>query len=328
MKILVYGAGVLGSLYTARLQDSGQDVTILARGQRLADVREHGIVLEDATTGQRRTTRVNVVGGLVPNDAYDLALVLVRKNQVSSVLSALAANRGTPSVLFMVNNAAGPEEMVAALGRERVLLGFAGAGGTREGYIVRTTILSGREQPTCLGELDGHVTPRVKEIAQAFKDAGFPTVIRKNMDAWLKTHVAVVSPIANAIYMAEGNIYRLARDREDVRLMLRAMREGFKVLRALNVPITPANLRILELVPEPLMVMYLQRLLNTERAELTIARHANAARDEMKQIADEFTALARSTSVPTSAIDRLHNKAGEFYRPTTFVVGYNPQNVE
>lgn len=34
MKILVYGAGVLGSLCAARLQYWGQDVTILARGTR------------------------------------------------------------------------------------------------------------------------------------------------------------------------------------------------------------------------------------------------------------------------------------------------------
>jgi 2-dehydropantoate 2-reductase len=51
MKILVYGAGVLGSLYGARLKQSGQDVTILARGQRLAEIRTHGIVLENGTTG-------------------------------------------------------------------------------------------------------------------------------------------------------------------------------------------------------------------------------------------------------------------------------------
>ena len=34
MKILFYGAGVLGSLFAARLQESGQEVSILARGQR------------------------------------------------------------------------------------------------------------------------------------------------------------------------------------------------------------------------------------------------------------------------------------------------------
>ena len=47
MKILVYGAGVLGTLYAARLQDGGQDVSLVARGQRLADLRQHGLVLEN-----------------------------------------------------------------------------------------------------------------------------------------------------------------------------------------------------------------------------------------------------------------------------------------
>ena len=51
MKILIYGAGVLGSFYAARLHTAGHTVTLLARGQRLADLRAHGIVLEDARTG-------------------------------------------------------------------------------------------------------------------------------------------------------------------------------------------------------------------------------------------------------------------------------------
>jgi hypothetical protein len=41
-------------------------------------------------------------------------------------------------------------------------------------------------------------------------------------------------------------------------------------------------------------------------AEIEIAGHANAARDEFKQLADDFRALARSTSVPTPAMDRLY----------------------
>jgi hypothetical protein len=35
-------------------------------------------------------------------------------------------------------------------------------------------------------------------------------------------------------------------------------------------------------------------------------RHANAARDEVKHLADEFLALARTTPVPTPTIDRLY----------------------
>ena len=74
-----------------------------------------------------------------------------------------------PHVLFMVNNAAGPGEIVHALGPERVLLGFPGAGGQRDGHVVRTNLVSGLIQPTTFGELDGRITPRLRRIAAAFR---------------------------------------------------------------------------------------------------------------------------------------------------------------
>lgn len=173
MNILVYGAGVLGSVYAARLYDAGHTVSLLARDQRLADLRTHGLVLDDARTGVRTTIRVPVVEHLAPDDAYDLVLVLLRWNQVAAVLPALAANRRTPTVLFMVSTPVGPDPWIAALGRARVVLGFAGAGGSRDGHVVRYHVLPRWQQATTIGALDGPVTPRLTAIADAFADAGF-----------------------------------------------------------------------------------------------------------------------------------------------------------
>ena len=131
MKVFVYGAGVLGSLYAARLQESGNDVTILARGDRLKEIQTQGIVLEHVLTGERTTTWVNAVEKLEGNDNFDLILVIVRKNQVSAILPALSANKGSSLVLFMVNNPSGYTEWIQAVGKERLLIGFPGAGGTR-----------------------------------------------------------------------------------------------------------------------------------------------------------------------------------------------------
>jgi nucleoside-diphosphate-sugar epimerase len=78
-KILIVGAGVIGSFNAARLKEAGHDVTLLARGRRLADLREHGVVLESSRTG-RSTTQVPLVDRLGPEDAYDLAIVIVRRN--------------------------------------------------------------------------------------------------------------------------------------------------------------------------------------------------------------------------------------------------------
>jgi 2-dehydropantoate 2-reductase len=321
MKILIYGAGVLGSLYAAKLQAAGQEVWLLARGQRLADLQENGLILEDENTGQRTTTHLHFVDNLAPEDRYDLALVIMRKNQVNAILPALAENRRIPNVLFMVNNAAGSEAWTQALGGERVLLGFPGAGGAREGAVVRYAIA--RSQPTSLGELDGQTTPRLLEIAGMFEAAGFPVALQTNMDAWLKTHVALVSPVANALYMAGGDNYRLAHTRDGLVLLVRAVREGFNVLRALGIPVTPAPLQALAWIPEPLLVAGLQRWLATRSAELMLARHANAARDEMQQLADEFRALAERAHLSTPAISCLYT----YLNPATPPAAESSQNI-
>jgi 2-dehydropantoate 2-reductase len=166
-------------------------------------------------------------------------------------------------------------------------------------------VVSGRQQPTTFGELDGRTTPRLERITGMFKGAGFPVAISSQMDAWLKTHVAEISPMANALYMAGGDNYRLARTRDAIVLMIRAIREGYKVLQELHIPIAPAKHKILKRIPEPILVVLLRRIIKSEKMANLIG-HAHAARDEMKQIADEFKVLARSTSVSTPAMDQLH----------------------
>jgi 2-dehydropantoate 2-reductase len=304
MKILVYGAGNIGSLYAALLAESGQDVSILARGERRAAIRDHGIQLTNVATGEETVTRVAAVEQLDADDDYDLVLVVVPRNHVSEVLPALAKNQKTPNVMFFGNNAAGPGAMVEALGRDRVLLGFPGAAAVGRDRTIDFLILSRREQPTTMGELDGTRSRRVEAIAQALESAGLPVSICRNMDAWLKTHAAEISPTANALYMTGVDVHRLARTRDALVLMLRAIREGYRVLRALGIAITPASHRIFEWLPEPLLLVVMKRMIESDTASLKIG-HALGARREMKVLADELRTLAARTSISTPASDRL-----------------------
>ena len=305
MNILVYGAGVLGSLYAALLQRSGQQVSILARGQHLIDICAHGIVLEDASTGIRTTQHVHVVEQLAPDDVYDLVIVLMREQQVTAVLSALATNKEVPTFLFMGNDLAGPAAFIESVGKERVLLGFPGAGGLRDGHTIRYHILAGWQQPTVVGELDGRTTTRVRDIVRAFKAAGFSVTTCENMVAWYQTHVAWTLPVATALYLANGDVHRLARTRDTLVLLVRAVRENFRALKCLNVPITPSSLRVFDRMPELLLVPFLGRLLNTGTAEIVIAGHANAARDEYRYLAEAWRTMAQATRVVMPSMERL-----------------------
>ena len=305
MKILVFGAGVLGSLYAARLRQSGQDVSILARGQRLKDIRKYGIVLEHALTRKKEVVPVPVVEHLGEDDAYDLIIVLVRKNQVTSVLPVLSANRKTPNILFMVNNPSGYDDWIGAVGRERLLLGFAGAGGTLTGNTVRYIVVSGLLQPTTFGECEGPPTPRLREIMGIFDGAGFPAALTNNMSAWQKTHVAWVSPVANAIYMVNGDNHKLARNPYAIKLVVQAVREGFKVLCSLGLPVTPGRLRVWKWMPEKLLVGLLRIWADTSHFRTVAVEHSMAASDEMRQLADEFHMLAEMAGIRTPAMDEL-----------------------
>jgi 2-dehydropantoate 2-reductase len=125
MKLLVYGAGVCGSLFAAQLHEAGHDVSLLARGERLAALRRYGVQLAEADNPAVRRVPVPVVEH--PAGGYDLIAVFVRTHQVDAVLQSLAGLDG--DVLFLLNWAAGAQPLGAVIGHERVLLGFGAAGG-------------------------------------------------------------------------------------------------------------------------------------------------------------------------------------------------------
>jgi len=310
MKILVYGAGPLGSLFSARLHEAGHEVSLLARGQRLEDLRAHGIVLVDTQSGQESVARPQIVEQLHPQDAYDLALVIMRKNRALEILPILAANRRIPNILFLMNNAAGPGELIKALGAERVLMGFPMAAGYRRGHIVFYLIgaKTGQKAHIPIGEVDGRITPRLQQVGDVLSSMpGFDVDLRPDMDAWLKTHVALLMPsLAPAMRAAGSDNVRMAHTRDAIVLAVRAMGEGYRVLTALGYPIVPQSALIFTRIPEPILVWGFQKRLVDPRIRVAMLEHGAAAQDEIKHLADEFIALARRTTVPTPAIDTLY----------------------
>ncbi len=301
IKVLFFGAGVLGSLYAARLHEAGSDVTLVARGSRYDDLKKHGIVLEEFNTGERTTTEVRVVDHMPADEYFDVCVVLVQKTQLESALAALAVNSHIPAFLFMHNDAEGPQSMIDALGKERVMLGHVNAGGERDGHVVHYMVA----EKMTMGELDGKKSERLQQIADAFKSAGFPVVFSKNMDSWKRYHVAIAMGLTGGIYMAGSCNYRLARSREMITKSWHAMREAFQVLRTLGFPMEPPKLRWGMMIPDFIMVPLLQRVLGSELFDIGGARHARNARDEMIQLRDEFNVLKEKAGIETPVLDDL-----------------------
>ncbi|MEO6087948.1 MAG: 2-dehydropantoate 2-reductase N-terminal domain-containing protein [Umezawaea sp.] len=257
MKLLVYGAGVLGSQFAVRLHEAGHDVSLLARGERLASLRRHGVQLAEEDSPVVKRVPVTVVER--PAGGYDLIAVIVRTHQVDAVLESLADVEG--DVLFLLNWAAGAEPLGAVIGHERVLLGFPTAGGTMDGDVVRyrATMLMTRLLPMPIGEPDGRTTPRLERVVREFRASGINAKAEPRMDAWLKTHAAFEVPLGQAVHAAGGSV-ALADDPAAVRRMIHLMRQN---LAALPTPPVPRGFGALRTLPEGLLVAVLRSFLRS-----------------------------------------------------------------
>ncbi len=324
MKILIYGAGVIGSLYASRLYAkrkkiqeflqekplkyklndvSSFEVKLLARGARYTSLQSEGVMIEHFLQHKRTCEFIPIIDTLTPDDYYDYIIVIMRKNQIQTILPMLNQNN-SPNIVFLGNNGTGVTEYQDKLAKSRIILGFPSAGGRREGQIVKS--IYREESPITIGEISGTITPRVQAFKSILEAANIQVKISENIDAWLKYHIALVSPLANGIYLAHGDNYALAQNRDAIRLMVKAIREGFKVLLDLNYPITPKYLKKkIYYIPSFLIQYFLKKLIGSEKGKLAMRDHAMAAPDEMRQIADEFQQIKKGSSIQTPSIDNL-----------------------
>ena len=303
MRVLVLGAGVIGSVYAGKLLQSGHQVVMLARGQRLADLRADGLVLEDAESGHRTQLPVSAVETPGAGGRYDLVLVPVRAGQLMATLPILGGMADGSDVLFFGNTAGRSGPLTGALG-ERALFGFPAAGGVREGPVIKYVLI--RQQKTTLGEPGGAKSVRVRRLQALFSDAGLPTVITANIDGWLLAHAAFIVPIAFALYRDGTDAARLAHDLSTLRLMVAATRQAFKALQAAGDAQIPANLNLLYLrMPEAFAVRYWRRVLASPRGELWFAAHSRVAPEEMTSLGQELQAAVDRAGRPTPALDAL-----------------------
>ena len=324
MKILFYGAGVIGSLYASELflykdkikecinvepdkylikEKAQVEISSLARGKRLEDIRRKGIIINHYLQKKETIVHVPVIETLEEDDVYDFIFVIMRKNQVLEILPILQRNK-SKNIIFLGNNGTGIDDYQDFITKERILLGFPSAGGRREENIIKS--IHSEKGSITLGEMNGKISPRLLIIKKIFEAANLPVIFTDNIDAWLKCHIALVSPLANGIYYADGDNYRLAKDKEGIKLVIRAIKEGFTVLKNLNIPIYPDYVKKLDRYPRFLQIFFLKKILGSEKGELALRDHAMAAVDEMRQIADEFQEIIKKSSIPTPSINILY----------------------
>ena len=309
MKTLVFGAGPLGSVYAHLLHQAGVDVTLLARGERYDWLQRNGLALRNEMTGEEASSRVKLVERADRGDSYDLVIVLVRRNKLGPVFDTLAGGAFADCILFMGNNVRGFGEYAAHIPEEKLLFGFPGIGGGIRNHVLHYADRDkprGKRRPVTIGAIGDRGAARTQAVKTLFEAAALPVDVTRDIDGWLKYHVALVGPLVGALYLHGCDNYRAAKDVPTRRALVRAAKEGGRVLAELGYKKRqPFQFNLFYWLPEWMSCMAVGQLLESRFAEVAFAMHAESARDEMMELAHDFRQLVAATTVDTPNLDAM-----------------------
>ncbi len=172
MKVVVVGAGAMGSVYAALLAEAGHEVwAVDAWAEHVDRINATGLRLEGASGDRvirliRATTRIEDVG------VCDLCIIATKASAVGIVAQGLAPVIGPDALVLTIQNGLGAGDRIAQyMPTQNVLLGVAdgfGASLKGPGHAFHSAMKLIR-----LGEIQGGLTTRLKRLEVLWQEAGF-----------------------------------------------------------------------------------------------------------------------------------------------------------
>ena len=235
MKIVIMGAGAIGSLYGGLLHlKGGHDVVLVGRDHHVASIRTRGLQLRgvlgdydinlDATTEPCGLKDVDFI--FLTTKTYDTA------NAAECIRPMVKAG----AYVIVLQNGIGTEQIAAdVLDSTHVLRATSCMG----------SIITGPGQVTCTGvgitEVGSHYPENkdvVIEVASMLRDIGLEANACDDIDSvvWTKAIVNCgINPIAALTGLTNGEVYADTRLRE---LIVNLVTETFEVAQALGIDLT------------------------------------------------------------------------------------------
>jgi 2-dehydropantoate 2-reductase len=280
MRILVYGAGVLGCNLANNLYKSGKDVTLLARGEWKQTLQKNGLKIKNKLAfGKVTTSNVNIISTLKKDDNYDVIFVVVRYTQIESVLPILS-NNVSQNIIFVGNNLS-VKNIILRLPEKRVMFAFASSAGHRENDKVVSVDL----KRITIGEIKGS-TPDKALIESIFKGTKYKIIYEPNMEDWLLCHAAAVIPAAFACYYTDGDLKKVKKDKEYLIKLVDAVIEGYSAIKSAGHSLLPKSEESFQTKKFKRVNYRLYKLLAaTFMGKICVSDHAMNAVDEMGKLA-------------------------------------------
>jgi len=229
-KIAIIGAGPVGCAFAVHLVKAGHDVTIVGRGQRLANLEANGGVLAKKSEKATAITKtpVKAVESLDTAQTWDLVLLTITEHQFDKPLFAtLKACPKTTEILFMFNTFASLDKYFDALGKERCIMGFPSITASfHDGALVH--------QFLSFGQISIISSPEWRSV---FSSAGITCVHEPDMQSWLRTHACIVIGLQSAVVTATKRNSGVTW--AEARLSAGAAKEGLALVKKLGNDIKP-----------------------------------------------------------------------------------------
>jgi 2-dehydropantoate 2-reductase len=229
-RILVVGAGALGSLYGGFLRRAGHDVTLLGRAAHLDAIRSRGLAIEGVLGAARVGAFSLAVSAGEVAGRFDLIVVAVKSYEVATATAPLGTVLGSDGAVLALQNGLGHLEILAErFGAERVLAAPVLIGATVPAPgVVRATVYA---KPVQVGApwADDR---RARLWAAALADAGLPSEPTERPMPFLWEKMLYNLPL-NALGAVLRLPYGALAERAESRwIMDQVIDEGFAVARA------------------------------------------------------------------------------------------------
>lgn len=290
MRLLIYGAGVIGCFYATLFCEAGYDTTIYARGKRLESLKKNGLNYVKKQKKMKVTPRI--IGSIKNEDTYDFVFVTVRENQVHQALNELRSNY-SPTIVTMVNTIEPYGDWEKICGKGRIIPAFPGAGGSFDGNILKADLTPRFIQPTTFAEINGEKTERVLILSAIFRQSRIPFQIVKDMHKWQICHLAMVVPIADAYYEAD-HPEKAGKDKNLMYRTAKRMKRNYITLHNLGIVLSPKKMNLFRFIPITVLRICLSVIFQSDFGRMFMYQHSMKAPDEMRQLHRQFYKFIKS----------------------------------
>ena len=306
MKILVYGAGVLGCNLARNFFRAGKDTALLARGRWAEELKKNGLRIKDKFSPRMSVSRIPIVTELKAEDDYDVIFVVLRYTQLESIMETLRASRAK-NIVF-VGNDVRASAIAASLPEKNVMFAFASSAGHRERDYVASIDL----KKITIGQIaDAPSNERL--IQKIFDGTKYKVAYEPNMGDYLLCHAAFVLPVAFACYKTDGDLKKLKGDTAYLNRMIDANIEGYRALRNAGHEILPKDDSEFEgAAYRKTCLRFFKLMCATGLGKICASDHAMNAVEEMSALDRDLKQLFDENGAAYPVWQSLERDAGKY----------------